>query len=151
MSFGSKKDILDIEDILDEDSKEEKAEVSETESSDDEKEAKKAARKEKREKREQRKAEKEQKREKVGEVKDYYDEDEIDRDDPVRMGEFVWSILLASIPIVNIICLCVWAFGKNAKPSKKNWARAKLIWVLVGTVIGAILSAFFIGLMAAVG
>ncbi len=150
MSFGSKKDILDIEDILDEDAKEEKAEVSEEETKDDAKAARKAARKEKQEKREQRKAEKEKKREAVGEVKDYYDEDEIDRNDPVRMGEFVWSILLASIPIVNIICLCVWAFGKNAKPSKKNWARAKLIWVLVGAVIGAIIGAFVIGLLAAV-
>lgn len=142
MSFGSKKDIVDIEDILDEETSTAK---NDTEETDTEKNDSKRKKKEKRPKN------KDVRIEKVGEVKDYYDEDEIDRDDPVRMGEWVWSILLASIPIVNIICLCVWAFGKNAKPSKKYWSRAKLIWVLVATVILALISAFCIGLLAALG
>lgn len=77
-----------------------------------------------------------------------YEDDEIDVNDPVKMSEWVLSILLAAIPIVNIVCLCVWAFGKNAKPSKKTWARAKLIWLLAATVLLAIVGAFFIGLLA---
>lgn len=143
MSFGSKKDIVDIEDILEDETNTAKKDVAE-QGADNKKDSKQ-------EKRERREKRSKVRIEKVGEVKDYYDEDEIDRNDPVCMGEWVWSILLASIPIVNIVCLCVWAFGKNAKPSKKYWSRAKLIWVLVATVIFALISAFCIGLLAAIG
>lgn len=88
--------------------------------------------------------------EEVTEVKadEEYEDDEIDRNDPVKMGEWVLSVLLAAIPLVNIICLCVWAFGSNAKPSKKTWARAKLVWLLVVTVLLSIAGAFCIGLLA---
>lgn len=77
-----------------------------------------------------------------------FEDDELDLDDPVKMGEWVLSILLAFIPIVNIVCLCVWAFGKNVKPSKKTWARAKLVWLAVTVVLLAIVGAFLIGLLA---
>ncbi|MDD6194361.1 MAG: hypothetical protein PUB19_05640 [Lachnospiraceae bacterium] len=76
------------------------------------------------------------------------EDEELDLDDPVKMSEWVLSILLAAIPIVNIVCLCVWAFGKNAKPSRKTWARAKLVWLLVQVVLLAIVGAFLIGLLA---
>ena len=75
------------------------------------------------------------------------DDDELDLDDPVNMGEWVLSIFLAAVPIVNIICLLVWAFGQNNKPSKKTWARAKLIWLLVEVVLLALVAAFFIGML----
>ena len=77
-----------------------------------------------------------------------FEDDELDLDDPVKMGEWVLSILLAFIPIVNIVCLCVWAFSKNVKPSKKTWARAKLVWLAVTVVLLAIVGAFLIGLLA---
>lgn len=84
---------------------------------------------------------------------DDYDEevDELDLEDPVRMGEWVLSIFLASVPVINLICLLVWAFGPNNKPSKKTWARAKLVWLLVITVLFFIVAAFFIGLLMAGG
>ncbi len=75
------------------------------------------------------------------------DDDELDLDDPVNMGEWVLSIFLAAIPIINIICLLVWAFGQNNKPSKKTWARAKLVWLLVQVVLLALVVAFFIGML----
>lgn len=31
--------------------------------------------------------------------------------------------------------LCVWGFGNSAKASVKNWARASLIWIGIGTVL----------------
>ena len=39
----------------------------------------------------------------------------------VTMGEWVVTILLCGIPLVNLIMLFVWAFGSNTKISKKNF------------------------------
>ncbi len=54
----------------------------------------------------------------------------------VSLGDWFVSILLTSIPIVNIIMLLIWAFGNSANPSKANWAKAMLLWMLVGIGIG---------------
>ena len=56
----------------------------------------------------------------------------------VGVGDWFVSILITSIPIVNIILLFVWAFGSRTNPSKANWAKALLIWVLIGIVIAVL-------------
>jgi hypothetical protein len=53
----------------------------------------------------------------------------------------------ASFPIVNVVMFFVWAFGSNTNASKANWAKASLIWMLIGIVlsflfIGALMSVF---------
>ncbi len=53
----------------------------------------------------------------------------------VGIGDWFVSLLVTSIPIVNIIVLLVWAFSSGTNPSKANWAKAMLIWVLVGIVL----------------
>ena len=53
----------------------------------------------------------------------------------VTLGDWMITILLSAIPIVNIIMLFVWAFGSATNPSKANWAKATLIWMLIGIVI----------------
>ena len=53
----------------------------------------------------------------------------------VTLGDWMITILLSAIPIVNIIMLFVWAFGSNTNPSKANWAKATLIWMLIGIVL----------------
>jgi len=40
-----------------------------------------------------------------------------------------------AIPVIGIILLFVWAFGSGTASSKKNWARANLIWILVGLIL----------------
>lgn len=65
--------------------------------------------------------------------------------EPVSVKEWLITILLMIIPIVNIVLLFVWALGGNANPSKANWAKATLIWfaivlviyVIFGVTIGA--------------
>jgi hypothetical protein len=52
----------------------------------------------------------------------------------VSVGNWMVTILLTYIPIVNLIMLIVWAFG-GAQESKANWAKAMLIWMLIGIVI----------------
>lgn len=53
----------------------------------------------------------------------------------VTLGDWMVTILLSAIPIVNIIMLFVWAFGSDTNPSKANWAKASLIWMLIGIVL----------------
>lgn len=54
-------------------------------------------------------------------------------------GQWVLTLFLLAIPIVNIVLLFVWAFGSNTEPSKQNWARAYLIWALIGIIVFAAL------------
>ena len=56
-------------------------------------------------------------------------------------GQWVLTLLLVCIPIVNIILIFVWAFGSNTEPSKKNWARANIIWAVIGIIFCAALVA----------
>jgi len=42
----------------------------------------------------------------------------------------VWliTLLLVSIPVINVVMLFVWAFSKSTNPSKSAWAKAVLIY-----------------------
>ena len=51
---------------------------------------------------------------------------------PVTVGNWMLTILLMFIPFVNLILLLIWAFGSNTPESKANWAKASLIWILIG-------------------
>ena len=59
---------------------------------------------------------------------------------PITIGNWILTLILLAIPLVNIIMLIVWAATGSTHPSKKNFARAYLI------LIGAI---FVIAFMAA--
>jgi len=53
----------------------------------------------------------------------------------VRVGDWVITILLLAIPIVNLVMLLVWSFGGGANPNKANFAKASLIWMVIGIVL----------------
>lgn len=57
---------------------------------------------------------------------------------PVSVGNWILTMLVMMIPIVNIIMVFVWAFSGGTPVSKSNWAKAILIWMLIGIVIGVI-------------
>lgn len=61
----------------------------------------------------------------------------------VTLGEWLVTMLITVIPIVNIIMLFVWGFGSNTNPSKANWAKATLIWCVIWCVIGLVFSLYF--------
>ncbi|MAY82716.1 MAG: hypothetical protein CMP59_01145 [Flavobacteriales bacterium] len=65
---------------------------------------------------------------------------------PISTTDWFITILIASIPIVGFIMLFVWAFGSETKPSKANWAKATLLWYLVG--IGLFIMALSLGAFA---
>jgi hypothetical protein len=56
-------------------------------------------------------------------------------EESVSMGEWIFTLILTAIPFVNIIMMFVWAFSKETKVSKSNWAKAMLLFVGVGLVL----------------
>ncbi len=62
---------------------------------------------------------------------------------PLTVGDWIITILITFIPIVNLIMYFVWAFSSTSHPSKKTWAQASLIWLLISVVLSAIAFALF--------
>ncbi|MGY6631013.1 MAG: hypothetical protein ACXIUL_08400 [Wenzhouxiangella sp.] len=57
---------------------------------------------------------------------------------PVSVGNWMLTILIMAIPLVNLIMLLVWAFSSGTPLSKSNWAKATLLWMLIMIVIGVL-------------
>ena len=55
------------------------------------------------------------------------------------VGDWMLTIFIMIIPLINIIMLFVWAFGGGPKISKANWAKASLLWMLIMLVISIII------------
>lgn len=53
----------------------------------------------------------------------------------IGIGEWVITLLIMAIPLVNIVMLLVWGFSRETNPSKANWAKAALIWMAIGIVL----------------
>lgn len=60
------------------------------------------------------------------------------QEEPISTGSYIGIFLLLMIPVVNLVCLIVWACGGCAKRNKTNMARALLVWMLIGTVLGGL-------------
>lgn len=73
-----------------------------------------------------------------------------DLEEPVSFGDWMLSILLMTIPCVNIVMIFVWAFGSGTKKSKANYFRAMLVWTLIWTVLMIIMMIGIGGMMAAI-
>jgi succinate dehydrogenase/fumarate reductase cytochrome b subunit len=65
----------------------------------------------------------------------------------ISVKDWVVTILLVAIPLVNLIMLFVWAFGGGANPSKANYAKASLIWILIGIVLYIVFGVIIFGTM----
>lgn len=61
-------------------------------------------------------------------------------DKVVTLGDWIVTFILQAIPVVNIVMLFVWAFSSTTPDSKKNYARAALIFVAIGIVLSIIFS-----------
>lgn len=49
--------------------------------------------------------------------------------------EWALNIFLAALPLVGLILLLVWAFGDTGNLQRSNWAKGRLIIVLIGLVL----------------
>jgi hypothetical protein len=61
----------------------------------------------------------------------------------VTVGDWLITLLIAAIPLLNIIMLFVWAFGGGNNPNKANWAKAILIWIAISVALGIIIMVVF--------
>ena len=54
------------------------------------------------------------------------------------VGSWMLALLLTALPVIGIIYVLVLAFGGSASTSRCNWARAMLIWQIIGVIIGVL-------------
>ena len=58
--------------------------------------------------------------------------------------------LILIIPLVGLIMCFVWAFGDGSNLNRKAWAKAKLIWMLIGIVLTILLVILLAGTITAI-
>lgn len=61
----------------------------------------------------------------------------------ITTKEWLITMLIMIIPIVNIVMMFVYAFGSDTNPTKANYFKAALIWAAIGIVISIIIFTFF--------
>lgn len=66
-----------------------------------------------------------------------------DQRQEVSTMDWFITIFITAIPLVGFIMLFVWAFGSNTLPSKANWARATLLWFVLGIIIYGLIAVVF--------
>ena len=58
----------------------------------------------------------------------------------MSVGAWIGTLIFTCIPIVNLICLIVWAVSSSPeKRSRKNWAIAQFVVILIGIVLSVFL------------
>lgn len=66
----------------------------------------------------------------------------------MSVGAWIGTLILSMIPIVSIICLIVWAVSKSPeKRSRKNWAIAQIVLILIGLILTVLAFTFLGALM----
>ena len=56
--------------------------------------------------------------------------------DVISYGEWMWSMLVMYIPVVNIVFFIIWGItNANIPTNKKNWAIARFIESIIWTVL----------------
>lgn len=60
--------------------------------------------------------------------------------------EWALTIFLASIPIVGLILVLIWAFDSGTRINKKNWAKGTLLLMVIYFIIFMLFLFMFGGL-----
>lgn len=66
----------------------------------------------------------------------------------LSLGGWVATLIIAMIPIVNIIMLFVWGFSANEYNGRKQWARAQLIISAISIVLSILFGSWLISLLS---
>lgn len=61
-------------------------------------------------------------------------------EEPISTGGYIGIFLLMMLPIINLICIIVWACGGCNKRNKRNLSRAILVWMLISALIGGVIA-----------
>lgn len=65
------------------------------------------------------------------------------RDASMSLGDWLITLIILCIPLVNIIMLLVWAFSGGTNVNKQNFCRAYLIIILALIVVYIIFMVLF--------
>ena len=76
----------------------------------------------------------------VQQVQPAYETDE--RSKPYGTGGWMLVQFLEGLPLIGFICQLVWAFG-SGNISRRNYARARLIWLLIGIALSVLFGVLF--------
>ena len=68
---------------------------------------------------------------------------------PVKVSDWLLTLLITCIPLVGFIMLFVWAFGNQENLNKSNWAKANLLFMLIFVILGALISLMFFSFLVA--
>ncbi|MDA9316959.1 dolichyl-diphosphooligosaccharide--protein glycosyltransferase subunit 2 [Polaribacter sp.] len=66
----------------------------------------------------------------------------------MSVGDWIITMIVTAIPLVGFIMLFVWAFSSGTNLSKKNWAKAALIFYAIIMVLYFLFFASMIAAMA---
>lgn len=62
----------------------------------------------------------------------------------MSVKDWMITLFIMFIPLVNIIMLFVWAFGGDGRtPTKANWAKASLIWMAIFVALYIVIAVVF--------
>ena len=62
-----------------------------------------------------------------------------DSDEVMSVNEWLITLLILCVPLVNIIMMFVWGFGSSTKPTKANFCKAYLILTAIVIVLYVLL------------
>ena len=66
-------------------------------------------------------------------------------------GHWVLDTFLICIPLVGLILLIVWSVTDQPDLSKQRWARAQLLWMVIGILATIVFIVLFGALLAGLG
>jgi len=65
--------------------------------------------------------------------------------------DWLITLIITAIPVINIIMFFVWAFGDGANPNKANWAKASLLLMVIVAALYILLVVIFFGIILGTG
>lgn len=65
----------------------------------------------------------------------------------VSLGNWIITMIIMLIPVVNIVMLFIWAFSGSTNPSKANWAKASLIIVAISIILAFLFGSVIAGML----
>ena len=61
------------------------------------------------------------------------------KEEPISTGGYFGILFLLAIPLINFLFLIIWACGGCNKLNKRNLSRAILLWMLISTILSALI------------
>lgn len=65
-----------------------------------------------------------------------YEQEQLEK--PLSVKQWMFTLIVMMIPLVNIVMFLVWAFGKGNR-GRANYFKAQLLLILIGCVLWLLL------------